>query len=1235
MSSKKNIRKVALSTLAASAAVVSVAPVASAAESKFSDVTKASVGDHFDAIVSLTEAGIIAGHGDGTFKPYKQVTRGQVALMLQRALKLQDPTPAELKVTNSKYKDVKGSDQTAKAIAAVSAAGVFEGSKGQFKPWNNISREQMASVLVRAFSLNQLDSGADVKINLAGVTTNHRSNVQTLANLGITKELSDFRATEDISRAGFASFLYRTQEIIKTGGPVLPAVKSINAINANTVEVKFAAPVKDVKSFDFKVAGLTVTNAAIKQTDSNTVVLTTSTQNGGVDYTVTANDQNLGKFKGISAVTPTAIDITTNSIQGVVGKEVTVKAKVTVPTGQSAAGVPVTFNIQPTNLGNTLNQPHVVEVVTDKDGVATYSYTQYTGGTDRVIAYATGKADVRAIDGYVYWGVQQVLSISEVDNKTELANGSKKVYKIKATKVDGTPVAAGTVVNVTFKENVDVAPDKGVKGATITDSTNGVALPFQYTNGNTQQVQIKTDSKGEATFTVTGADATVTPIAYLATSTDGKLKSTDIQTVGTTVQFRNIQNVALDVQSVGTQNAAAVSTAGNGGRDYEVTVRDNSGKIAPAGTTVYVTVPKEDLYTAGGSVSILDKDDNNLGSFTGTNSYALKTDANGVAKFTLIGSTNAYATPTVYLENGEKPGLDKFDAQSKGQIVYFGKEVVENATLKVVDRATKKEVSSVKAGTPVDFEYQLVDQNKKVYKAGSHAATFEVFNDGYNDLTVTTPEGSVTIAAGKTASIKTTATAGKATATVTSNGITSAKVNASSSQFTLANKSASVNFTSGSVLEDGKTYNGTVKSFSTDKREIVLTIAGTDQTVNYTAQQLFSNGTPVSIDVFESKLAVGDAIVFTKGKAGEANTFNNTTGTAQNAINKQIAAAADRSNVTVALPATGDVAIVTDKNLNITLTGTPAGNVTIDAPNADVTNNATIAGLVTIKDVKAGTFTNTASIGNVEITDENGSSFVNNGTVSGTVKVNTIAKVTLGGTIKDVEVTKAAKVTVASGAKITNFVAKAKGVQLTAPAGTVTNTQVDGGTIVNEQGQEVAAEPVGKQAEEDAAKAQAAVKQVADSITDYTVEADVTELKLPVVPDGYTVAVKSSNNTAVISAKGEVTPPEADTNVTVEFEVTKGEYKATKAVNVKVLKAVNTPALKTAAAKVIDGNVTVAANATDDAKLAAVTKYVEDAVNDKLIKVTVAKSEAGKYVVTLEKGNAKVKKDITVTFVTA
>lgn len=312
------------------------------------------------------------------------------------------------------------------------------------------------------------------------------------------------------------------------------------AINATTVEVTFGEDVADIKALDFKINGLEVSNAVVKQTDKKTVVLTTSPQTAGVEYTVTVNGSEFGKFTGISAVIPTKVELVSSSVQGKLGQQVTVQAKVTVAAGQSAAGIPVTLNATSNN--PALNAAQVVEATTDANGVATYTYTRYAAGNDTVVAYATGDRS-KFSTGYVFWGAETIVSIEEVTTGSTINNGANKTYKVTYKNPTTGKPEANKVFNVSVLENINVTAEK-LQNVTV----NGEAVK-QLTNDTAPvAAQITTDSKGEATFTISGTNtAEVTPVVFEAHKNTGlstfgeKYEASDLQAHGAKVKFSALQ----------------------------------------------------------------------------------------------------------------------------------------------------------------------------------------------------------------------------------------------------------------------------------------------------------------------------------------------------------------------------------------------------------------------------------------------------------------------------------------------------------------------------------------------------------------------------------------------------------------------------------------------------------------------------------------------------------------------
>ena len=135
---------------AASAALVAsaVAPVASAKD--FSD-TKGNT--HEAAIDALSDAGVISGYQDGSFKPNKTLTRSDVVKLMGKWLVSEGyEVPTDYK-TNPRFTDLTSAsnDELLKYAAVVKDNGVFNGSNGRLLAGDNITRENMAVVLVRAF----------------------------------------------------------------------------------------------------------------------------------------------------------------------------------------------------------------------------------------------------------------------------------------------------------------------------------------------------------------------------------------------------------------------------------------------------------------------------------------------------------------------------------------------------------------------------------------------------------------------------------------------------------------------------------------------------------------------------------------------------------------------------------------------------------------------------------------------------------------------------------------------------------------------------------------------------------------------------------------------------------------------------------------------------------------------------------------------------------------------------
>ncbi|ARF18014.1 S-layer homology domain-containing protein [Sporosarcina ureae] len=830
---------------AASAALVAsaVAPVAFAAE--FTDVKDNN--SHKVAIDALSEAGVITGYQDGTFQPNKTLTRSDVVKLMGKWLIAEGyDVPTDYK-TKPRFADLKttSNDELLKMSALVYDNGLFVGKPdGTLDPAGDITRENMAIVLVRAFDrVHDVDLVSYVKeqefnkdvTDLGKAKAEARPAIDVLDFFDITNPAApEFNPKNTTTRAQFASFLYKTTlvDFDKVGGGIVaPGVATVKGINATTVEVTFKDEVKNIDSLKFSIDGLTVSNAAVKQTDNKTVVLTTATQKGGEKYTVNLDGKAIGTFTGIEAVVPTSIKITNQSVQGKTGQQVILSAD----TGVKTAGIPVTFNVK-ANTTSTTNKDQVFEAWTNEDGIATFSYTQYSAGTDTVTAYPTGAPTVRST-GYVFWGVDTILNIEDVTVGNTISNGANKTYKVTyKNAVTGKPEANRTF-NVSLAENINVTSDK-LTNATV----NGVKVSQLVNDKNPQTATITTDSKGEATFTVSGTNATATPVVFDLNNDRNKpaasYEASLLQAKASTVTFA-AQQAAYTIEL--TRDGADVAAKGvKNGRKYEVVVKNKEGNIAK--NEIVNVAFNEDLdrvITTNTNAQFIKTNDDKTVQYNGKQ-ISVKTDNNGKASF-VIGSDveNDYATPIAWIDvntpNAVEGKLDQGEPFTIGSISYFKEAFLDGAALKVYN-AAGKETDEFKGSETATFKAELVNQsNKEVANTSIKKASYTVFNTGANDVTVegqiVSPNRSYTVTKEKTlvgnawtgnTDLKVTPTMDKNTSVrVVATGTA---IDTDGKDYAFTAKEATASFTATKAVSD--LYTGEVVSYDSEEKE--LTFSGKD-----------------------------------------------------------------------------------------------------------------------------------------------------------------------------------------------------------------------------------------------------------------------------------------------------------------------------------------------------------------------------------------------------------------------
>jgi uncharacterized protein YkwD len=168
----------------------------------FLDVTTDSV--HADAIVRMTDEGVIEGFADGTFRESASLTRGQLATLLVRQLGLEADGDAPT------FSDVADGHPHAASVAAAASHDLVGGYEdGTFRPETALDRAQTATILVRAFDVDDASDGGAFS-DVRGDHPYHEA-IAAAAEGGLMSGYSDgtFRPDDRLTRGQIATILDR------------------------------------------------------------------------------------------------------------------------------------------------------------------------------------------------------------------------------------------------------------------------------------------------------------------------------------------------------------------------------------------------------------------------------------------------------------------------------------------------------------------------------------------------------------------------------------------------------------------------------------------------------------------------------------------------------------------------------------------------------------------------------------------------------------------------------------------------------------------------------------------------------------------------------------------------------------------------------------------------------------------------------------------------------------------
>jgi trimeric autotransporter adhesin len=305
----KNRKFLAGTITAAVVASAVVAPAASAAEVKFTDLAGLDAETN-TAIEALVGLGVIKGYPDGTFKPNQTINRGQAAEMTVKALKLDTPAP-----TGKVFEDLTDKSYYAKFAEALATAKLIPAG-GKFGAATDMTREAMALALVTGLGLTDNGTAVEVK-DIAGLSAESQAAIKILAQHKVTLLLDgNFNPKDAVKRSQFALFFHRG--VVAAEAAKAETKATVKVVDTNKVEVTFNKAVDTTKATVALKKGLATQYTTAKWAeDKKSVVLEAPSAIPAGDYevVVTGLEKEIKQAVKVEAAVSKAIEVSNVSFE--------------------------------------------------------------------------------------------------------------------------------------------------------------------------------------------------------------------------------------------------------------------------------------------------------------------------------------------------------------------------------------------------------------------------------------------------------------------------------------------------------------------------------------------------------------------------------------------------------------------------------------------------------------------------------------------------------------------------------------------------------------------------------------------------------------------------------------------------------------------------------------------------------------------------------------------------------
>jgi len=183
--------------------------VPNATKSVFSDIS-GHWGEKY--ITECFEKGTIKGYSDDTFRPEANISRAEAAALIQRVLKISDGMSNE-------FADVSDDAWYKGCVTGLCDTGIIQGYNGHFRPDDNVSREEMATIIYRALAYYGIKAEGEMTFEDDEVISDYAK--ESVASLGasgiISGDAGKFRPADKLTRAEAAAMICRMSDVFLGG----------------------------------------------------------------------------------------------------------------------------------------------------------------------------------------------------------------------------------------------------------------------------------------------------------------------------------------------------------------------------------------------------------------------------------------------------------------------------------------------------------------------------------------------------------------------------------------------------------------------------------------------------------------------------------------------------------------------------------------------------------------------------------------------------------------------------------------------------------------------------------------------------------------------------------------------------------------------------------------------------------------------------------------------------------